>query len=727
VFRLRPRGARKAPVVTLAKGERAKGDKNQGAPSSPEESEVASSIVRIIASGTPAIIDAPQSGMYAKAATMDYTLATRVVRLNNGPTGAPVILRQGKSQFESRSLEYEAAEAGRIGKLYASGPGELEFVLENGQTVQASWKKSLHIRPHEGSQAISLLGAAHINGEMGTFDAAELHLWVKEQERPVKQTSQAASGRKNTFALVPERLLAKCLLDKQGKPVGRVEIDSPQLNAKTNELQVWFSAVPREPAATAQAKGVSAIPGFSKAAEPREAGNEQVEKPVQKMGVKGDLVQLQIVRVQGKPAVEDLAITGNVEVEEVQTEKPEDIPLKLSGDAVTLVRGSGPNAKLEAKGRPAQVSARGLTLSGATIHLHRGENRLWIDGPGEADMPVPQDGLQMPSLQAPPGENPETLPAARAPGPVRLVKVTWKNGMNFDGLKASFEGKVQVRGEGEYAAAELLEVTLAERIDFAAPKQERPAEIALLTLDGGKSPVVLQQIGRDKAGEQTSFSNLRVGKLTVDRQTNTLTGNGPGEVWSVRKDSGGLMPGGPEAPAKPEDGELTYIGVSFQGGISGKIDKHEIQFERLVETTYGKVHDWKDRLLATKVEDLGASGAHMKSELLTVTEMALSRSQKWVELEASGNVLVEGKSFTAQAARIGYATDKDQLVLEGDGRTDADFWHQPAPGSPHSHASAGKIRFQRKTGTLEVDDGKTMTLDSLPVSKKPLPTLRKLR
>src|SRR5204863_7246750 len=112
-----------------------------------------------------------------------------VGRRDNGPTGAPVMLRQGKSQFESRSIEYEMAEAGRLGKLYASGPGELEFVQENGQTVQASWKKSLHVRPHEGSQAISLLGAAHISGEMGTFDAAELHLWVKELPRPTKQVT----------------------------------------------------------------------------------------------------------------------------------------------------------------------------------------------------------------------------------------------------------------------------------------------------------------------------------------------------------------------------------------------------------------------------------------------------------------------------------------------------------------------------------------------------------
>ena len=111
---------------------------------------------------------------------------------------------------------------------------------------------------------------------------------------------------------------------------------------------------------------------------------------------------------------------------------------------------------------------------------------------------------------------------------------------------------------------------------------------------------------------------------------------------------------------------------------------------------------------------------------LTVTEMSLSKAQKWVELEATGNVIAEGQSFTALAARIGYTSNKDQLVLEGDGRNDAEFWHQTAPGSQHSHTAAGRIRFQRKTGTLEVNDGKTgtITLSNLPPSKKPLPRRR---
>ncbi|MCE9525756.1 MAG: hypothetical protein K8R36_06850, partial [Planctomycetales bacterium] len=690
LFRLAGKSAKKPAGSTPAQSRELPPPKTQ--------SPLAKSIDRIIAVGTPTIIDAPQSGLFVKAASVDYTVGTRLVRLSNGPTGAPVILRQGKNRFEARAIEYESGEPGRLGKLMATGPGELEFVQESGEALQATWKKSLHMRPHDGSQAISLLDDAHVAGPMGEFSAAELHLWLKEIARPAKVAAAGTSPAKPSFILLPERMLALSRKAEPGESLDRgVDIDAPQLKARTNRLEAWFAEPTPEQQATAAAHSGGGLPGMKPARPAPEVtgeGNAEAapSAPMQKLSVSGDLVQLQILRLKGKPAVEDLAITGKVQVDEIQTEKPEDVPLKLSGDAVTIVRGSGPSAKLEVKGRPAQVSARGLTLSGATIHLHRGENRLWIDGPGEAELPVPQEGLQMRTLQPPPGENPVSapanLPATGAATEIRRVKVTWTKGMNFDGLRATFEGKVQARGEGEYAAAETLSVTLTQRIDFTAPKQAGPVEIALLTLDGGKSPVVLQQVSRDKEGKQTSLDNLRTGKLTVDRVANTLTAEGPGEVWTVRKDPPGLVPMSPDTPQKPED-KLTYICVKFEGGINGKLDTHEIRFERQVDTTYGKVNDWKDRLFATKTEDLGPTGAHMTSDALTVTEMSLSKAQKWVELEATGNVIVDGTSFTARAARIGYTSDKDQLVLEGDGRNDAEFWHQAGPGKDHSYTAAG--------------------------------------
>ena len=44
--------------------------------------------------------------------------------------------------------------------------------------------------------------------------------------------------------------------------------------------------------------------------------------------------------------------------------------------------------------------------------------------------------------------------------------------------------------------------------------------------------------------------------------------------------------------------------------------------------------------------------------------------------------------FTARAARISYDQKKDLLILEGDGRTDAELYRQLTPGGAVSKAAA---------------------------------------
>ena len=74
-----------------------------------------------------------------------------------------------------------------------------------------------------------------------------------------------------------------------------------------------------------------------------------------------------------------------------------------------------------------------------------------------------------------------------------------------------------------------------------------------------------------------------------------------------------------------------------------------------------------------------------------------------VELQALGNAMVEGKTFTARAHRIAYAQSKDLLVMEGDGRTDAELYRQAAVGGQTGRASARKILYWPGTGQMQID------------------------
>jgi hypothetical protein len=113
----------------------------------------------------------------------------------------------------------------------------------------------------------------------------------------------------------------------------------------------------------------------------------------------------------------------------------------------------------------------------------------------------------------------------------------------------------------------------------------------------------------------------------------------------------------------------------------------------------------------------------MTSDRLTADDMLLPGAH-WIELEATGNVHVEGQGFTVQAASVGYTSDKEVLTIRGDGRADAHVWQSPAPGEAPT-----KIQFQRgsynlRTGKFDGDGFKRIELqnpDGIRLRAPPLP------
>ncbi|MEX2027456.1 MAG: hypothetical protein WEH44_09145, partial [Pirellulaceae bacterium] len=228
--------------------------------------------------------------------------------------------------------------------------------------------------------------------------------------------------------------------------------------------------------------------------------------------------------------------------------------------------------------------------------------------------------------------------------------------------------------------------------------------------------------------ERSSVDNVRVRDLHIDRTTGEIRAAGPGEVWTVRRELKGLPGGGLVPTSRPTVNEatnkLSYVCVTFQGEIVGDINRREMTFHRDVDTIYGQVSRWNERVVATRAEDLGDTGLRVLSDTLKVTEMAMSPEQKWIELEAAGNTRAEGLKFFAQADRISYTSDKDQLIIASDGRGLAQFWYRAAPGVRESHVTARRFIFQRSNGALQMDDAQSIDIGSLPPSDKPAPKLR---
>jgi hypothetical protein len=345
------------------------------------------------------------------------------------------------------------------------------------------------------------------------------------------------------------------------------------------------------------------------------------------------------------------------------------------------------------------VEGGGLGLTGKAINLDRAANRLWIDGEGLMTILVDRD------LQGRPTQ-PEPL------------EVRWSGRMNFDGQKATFEKQVVARRQLQRLHTDVLEIALTERVDFGArPGKSRP-EVSHIACRGG---VFLDSRTLDEQGQLLSSEQFETVDLSLDQVTGEVHAAGPGWMKQVRRGEAALLdvPGSaPREQAKPAANEpqeeketINYLHVRFQRGLGGNLHRRELKFGDRVRAVFGPVPDWQSTLDPEGPEGLGKQGVELTCDQMQIAEMpGDAAGKRFIELVASGNTDVEGTDFRALATRITYSAAKEQLVLEGDGRRDAELYTTSNSGA----LKARKIHYWRRTGRVSIDNLKSVDLNQIP-------------
>jgi len=413
------------------------------------------------------------------------------------------------------------------------------------------------------------------------------------------------------------------------------------------------------------------------------------------------------------------------------SEPAPDASLEIRGDQLQLSRATRFDARAVVSGRPAQVKGRGIDLDGPLIEFDRGRNRLTVDGAGRLKLPMANgmsglESLGMAGASAAPPQPP--VPGA----PPATLDVVWQGRMEFDGLTARFIDRVVTTSGTTILRAGSLDVIFTQPIDFSATNQQRSAQRADVARVACGSGVRIQSTSTGNDGSK-SVENLYVRDLLLDRATGDLSGNGPGRLASTRfgQAPGMSLPGGqnqaiqgtsgavgtpaPPAVPPPRPDELTYLGVDFQRGMRGNINRRTMEFHQRVEAIWGPVATWDDTLDPHAAAGLPPRAVSINSDVLGVAQTPPSPGQRRSSLEliAGGSVLVEGESFTARSARLTWSEAKDLLVFEGDGRSDAQLFRQLRVGAAPSSASAGKIFYWRSQNRVDVDDARFLDLDQL--------------
>jgi lipopolysaccharide export system protein LptA len=686
--------------------------------SRPEPDKLKLAIDRMIAVGHPVVLRAPSMGATARGERLEYHFQAQRIVLEDQDH---VVLVDERFDIEARQLEYQLAPGGGIGLLWAAGPGKLRVrktevaSLKLGgpprmrapivpisarpdptapSMLEARWTKELRLRPFKDQHVVSLLENASVEATgMGGFTADEIHLWLNETPRAAGPRSTARPDKSPRMEIEPDRMLA----------LGHVGIGAQQLEGATGRLEVWFRKV--APAATTTTPATAATPAA--------ANNPPAAPPTsaapglgQKFYLLGELIRISILRRGEETALDQVAVEGSVRLQDAPFQGALAPSMEIVGDALELTGGMAEDAVVTVFGKPAQVRAPGMAVRGSNIHLHRGHNRLWMEGPGSMQLPLTSD------LQGQPLDKPTN------------ISVAWQQGLEFNGSVANFGGNVEVTTDHQWARADALAVTLAQKLDFANVQPGAKPEVHEIAFDGR---FALESRSLDKHGQLASIDKMQSQTMKVNQQSGRLEAAGPGWVSSVRLGSAAASPllggaavgaaGGarphaaPREPA-PSEPQFAYLLVEFQLQIVGNLYQRQVDFQRHVRTVYGPVADWNGTLDVDRPERLPEGGVVMNCQQLTLRQMPGSYADTTtLEMEATGDTVVEGRGFTARAARIGYTDEKQLLILEGDGRRDAELTRQTRVGGQQSHIAARKIMYWRFDNRVELDDARLLDLN----------------
>ncbi len=478
---------------------------------------------RIEARGHPVVINAPTQNLTGRGERLEYNLKTQLIALDGGPE---VFLRQGPNEIRACSLQYQSLGPNRLGRAAAQGPGWLHGQMADKPEgrLEARWNDQLRLFPQGQNHVISFTGGAILEyAGIGCLEAQEIFFWL--QETPSGTASDQPPMR-------PDRMMAR----KQ------VSVNSPQLNAAVEQLEVWFEqkGSPQDirwkaesMTAAQSGKGVQGNPlstltnvshaqnssgivspaasarGDTSAASGNAPGRKQHFK------ISGRTLRARVQLGDNQSNLAELTIEDGVRLEETQTLDPNERPVLLQGDRLHAQDASLPTAVVNVTGSPAHFEGRGLGLTGANINLDRGANCLCIDGPGRMDLP----------LQGNPAQN-SLLPGQPASAPGTLL-VEWKKKMVFDGRTAKFLEAASVATPQQHVQTDHLEVWLKNPVNFSDPKLQEQAqpEVEELHCYGG---VLLENRSADAQQQLLSFERMQVTDLAVNLQTGVLSAGGPG-------------------------------------------------------------------------------------------------------------------------------------------------------------------------------------------------------
>lgn len=653
------------------------------------------------------------SNLTATMEDLVYSAKTKVAELSDRNW---VRVNQSTSETLAKRIKLVQDKKGSVTTLICEGAGSIKHIDKKTGRVDltATWKKRLRKFPDPKSDLdiIELHEDAvlHQPKEQSTLRAGLIKIWIDRRKK--KETSKSPKDSSESRDRMRGRKLHRMLA------LNGVRMSSPQLDAHTKQLQVWFQH-PRSP-------GSSKIPEISSARlrlstpSSRAVAFASVSDDLSKseddrsllfkrskddgpMEVWGDLIQALIFQGRNKNEtyVREIKTKGNVRVRQVH--KDGDDPLRLSGNLLHIVAGKARNDQtLHVYGKPAKVQDRGMLMEGSNIHLDRVRNRAWIDGRGTLQLPIKRslDGERL--------ATPQTL------------EIWWKKQMTFDGLTARFRGSVRSVVEDSRVRCEEMDVKMNTRISFADKKRrgKQKPDVKTVVCNLGVR-FISYEFDEQKRNRLVQMRKGGVKKFTIDQATGDTKAIGPGWMAFWRRGESGGRRFGRLAKVQAnranktadKKSEWNYSRIDFSGNAVGNIKQRYNTFHDHVKVVYGPV-ERPPHVIDLDSDDVPEGVGSMTSKKLVVTQEPKTKDRPaFITMTANGNAEVDGRGFHARADTITYNEWQDLYTLRSVGQWKATIWRQTDLGGKLSRVDSQRMQFIPSKNWLSFD--KTKTLDGL--------------
>lgn len=696
-------------------------------------------VVAMGATREPAMLNMPSSRTQLTAHRVHLRAIDGVLEATGAPDtergrGAPVGLRYGDviAGLPNLIYRFDTKSPQRIGNVSVRGGGRIDMRREGVPLTGLTWSNSLEIEPLSAPAAeptdeptslqlpervrVNIVGdvqASFTDG--GQFVCQNATCELASQP----STDSSHSSRPFANAVREPKTKSLAMVPTSFRATGNVQLDTPTLLARTDELALLFSSVPEGPSRTSPERE-QAIGGMPKwVSEPSKTGQPTSPVARSRPSIQGRRIGANLVIQGGNLSPDDLSVTGGVELKHFVNVGEQALPTVLRGDQLRLIGSPGKELLQlsSSPNQPARLEMGDGHFVGPTIQIRPADNIVEMNQAGEFRMPTEI----LPRLA---GEQAEPVQWTKAP----LCR--WNGAMLFDGSKVRLNGGVTIDASIQQEDSlwdlemrgDTLTVTLNRPVRLSNVAELRQATIAQLSLtrDDGQ-PVSVDAKSTTSAGVVSSRHLLRTPEIVfVPTQGGQLIGRGPGSYWAWLKGEVKAGLRGRDEPNDPNNrprntreaaqmlaqqnrststsldpsvGPLTGMHLTFYDQFIGQLQNRRLDFYRDVRIGVRPARDWDDGVDVTAMGELkqdemtvvcehlrlaidpnsirASSSPAFASSSREIGRTSIAKPAAAWEMLADGGVAFRNRraegEFVIEANDASYQSGKDVLILRAGG------------------------------------------------------------